>query len=512
MDDTAGTAPEPGPLDHRERRQLDVVRRFGTTGALMLGVGAIGAGAAPVDNPLSGIRLIGLPARIPTVAMACAWLGMLMIVIAWLWLGSLSWPGRARMVSRSQLDRTVIMWAIPFAIAPPLFSRDMYAYLAQSEVAARGLDPYVLGPAFALGVDNPFTGNVPNIWRDTPAPYGPLFLMFGRGIATIVGDNIVFGVLLWRVVMIIGLGLAIWAIPRLAERCGVHPVAALWLSAANPLVFFHVVSGMHNEALLVGVMLAGIELGLRYPNVWGLIGAGTLLVIGGAIKPPGFIALGFFGIYVARLWGARYRDLFTVAAILTAVFLAGMTIITVTSGWGLGWVETFDVPNRLKTWVAPLTGLAGAGGGIGMLFGLGNHTEQLLNITKVIGYALIGGICLRLLWTSFHGRIDPMRGLGITLGALALFGPVLHPWYLLWALVPLALSVHDTRFRLGAVAISAVLALSVQPTGAGFELRAFVLPLSVTAALIAFALTLLLVRGKVPSLWPPRSGASALTS
>ncbi len=77
------------------------------------------------------------------------------------------------------------MWAVPLALAPPLFSRDVYSYLAQSATLARGLDPYVLGPAEALGVDDPLTRSIPTIWRDTPAPYGPLFLMIGRVITAL---------------------------------------------------------------------------------------------------------------------------------------------------------------------------------------------------------------------------------------------------------------------------------------------------------------------------------------
>ncbi|MCX2734090.1 polyprenol phosphomannose-dependent alpha 1,6 mannosyltransferase MptB [Saccharopolyspora sp. NFXS83] len=511
----AGAAPtdrQPAPLDAPERRQLDLVRRFGTTGSLVLAFGAIGAGAAPVDNPLIGVRLLGLPARIPTVAMACAWLGMLMVVTAWLWLGKLSWPGRDRMVSRTQMDRTVVMWGLPLAIAPPLFSTDMYTYLAQNAVAALGINPYSLGPGTALGVDNPLVANVPNIWRDTPSPYGPLFLMFGQHIARVIGDDVVFGVLLWRVVMIIGLVLAIWAIPRLAARCGVHPVAALWLSAANPITLFHVVSGAHNEALLVGIMLAAIELGLRWRTPLGVIAAGVLLSIGGAIKPPGFVALGFFGIYVARRRGGRMRDLVGVAALLGAVLLVTMTIITVASGWGLGWIETYDVPNRIKTWLAPMTAFGMTGGGLGMLLGLGNHTNSMLVITKIFGYAITGGVCLRLLWLSFKGRIEPLAALGITLGTLAVFGPVLHPWYLLWMVVPLSLSTNDHRFRLGAAAICSIVALVVPPTGAAFLLRAYQIPFAVIASLIAFAVLLWLMRGKVPPLLPTRKGERPVTS
>ncbi len=148
-------------------------------------------------------------------------------------------------------------------VIPPLFSRDVYSYLAQSEIVRRGFDPYALGPAEALGVADPFTSGVSNMWRDTPAPYGPLFLGIGSWLTGIAGTNVAVGVLLQRLVALVGFGLIVWALPRLARRCGVAPGTALWLGAANPLVLFHLVAGAHNESLAIGLMLAGLELGIR---------------------------------------------------------------------------------------------------------------------------------------------------------------------------------------------------------------------------------------------------------
>ena len=51
--------------------------------------------------------------------------------------------------------------------------------------------------------------------------------------------------------------------PRLARRCGVAEVSALWLGAANPLLLMHLVAGIHNEALMMGLMLTGTEFALR---------------------------------------------------------------------------------------------------------------------------------------------------------------------------------------------------------------------------------------------------------
>ncbi|PRC62061.1 hypothetical protein C6A85_05105, partial [Mycobacterium sp. ITM-2017-0098] len=75
-------------------------------------------------------------------------------------------------------------------------------------------------PAPGLGLDHVFTLSVPSMWRDTPAPYGPLFLWIGRGISRLTGENIVEAVLFHRLVVLLGVGMIVWATPRLARRCG----------------------------------------------------------------------------------------------------------------------------------------------------------------------------------------------------------------------------------------------------------------------------------------------------
>ena len=126
-----------------------IPRRLGLTGALLMGIGALGAGALPVPNPLFGLRVISLPARNATAAIAITYAGMGMLVLAWLWIGRML---RARGAvapapDRAQLARTGLLWALPLALAPPMFSKDVYSYLAQSAITARGLDPYSFGPA-----------------------------------------------------------------------------------------------------------------------------------------------------------------------------------------------------------------------------------------------------------------------------------------------------------------------------------------------------------------------------
>src|SRR5699024_67789 len=138
-------------------------------------------------------------------------------------------------LGRADLDRVIASWALPLALAPPMFSKDVYSYLAQGAIGNELADPYALGPVSALGASHALTVNVPDMWRDTPNQYGPLFLGVQKVIHSLTGDDVVAGTILHRIVAVLGILMLGWAVPRLAEYCGVSDVAALWLAVANPL-------------------------------------------------------------------------------------------------------------------------------------------------------------------------------------------------------------------------------------------------------------------------------------
>lgn len=518
-----GLSPARGPVadstrvvDSTSIRQLDTVRRFGTVGALLMGLGSLGAGTAPVlGNPVVGRPVLGLFPRMPTASLALAYTGIFMVVLAWLWLGALAAPGRTPLISRAQLDRTMLMWAIPLLVTPPMFSRDVYSYLAQSAMVNRRLDPYVLGPADALGVANPLVRGIPTIWRHTPAPYGPLFLTLGRPIDWIAGNDVVLGVLLHRALAVAGLLLIVWALPRLARRVNVSPVFALWLGVANPLVLFHLVSGVHNEALMIGLMLIGLELALRAPTSRPALLGGTALIAAAAqVKVPAVLALGFLIVWWARHRGGRPRDVLWAGAVIGGITVATTAVIGLGTGLGFGWIGALGTPNAVRSWMSVVTELGLLGGWIGSLLGLGDHITSVLGLTRATGLAAAGGICLLLLWHCGKGRLEPVAGVGLALGAVVLLGPVVHPWYLLWAVIPLAASASHPAFRITATLACAVLAVVVAPTGSDFMFRDWVLPAVITAAAITMVVPILLVRGRTPALLTalrasgPRSGSA----
>src|ERR1700693_122859 len=133
------------PLNDTEVIAVRRTRLFGATGTVLMGIGSLGAGARPVvQDPTFGVRLLNLPSRIQTVSLTMTTLGAVMMALAWLMLGRFA-LGKRRM-SRGDLDRTLLLWVLPLLIAPPMFSKDVYSYLAQSQICRLGLAQYPGGP------------------------------------------------------------------------------------------------------------------------------------------------------------------------------------------------------------------------------------------------------------------------------------------------------------------------------------------------------------------------------
>ena len=463
-----------------EMARLDRIRLIGTTSAVAMAVGALGAGALPVlQNPAAGERLFGLWLRLQQSSMTIVMAGMVMVTICWLLLAPyvLGRDRRGRLsgrIDRATLDRIIASWALPLAFAPPMFSKDVYSYLAQGAIGNSLDDPYSLGPVSALGTAHPLTVNVPDIWRDTPNQYGPLYLGVQKLIHTITGDDVVAGTVLHRVVAVIGILMLGWAVPRLAEYCGVSDVAALWLAVANPLVLFHLVSGIHSEAFMMGLLAIGLVVALLAieappgPRTTGLFILGTVLVTGSAlVKLPTVVALGFIGMALARRWGAGW--LATLKATVVMLILAGTTtgVAMLITSSGLGWITKLGAATSLRSWLSPPTALGVIAGGIGQYLGLGDHTEQILVMVQTAALIAAAAFTVRMLFAVQAGRINPVGGLGVSMAAIVLCFPVVHPWYVLWALVPLAAWASRVEFRLPVVAVSAILACFTLPPGAG---------------------------------------------
>jgi alpha-1,6-mannosyltransferase len=496
------------PLNADELVAVRRTRLFGATGTVLMAIGALGAGARPVvQDPTFGVRLLNLPSRISTVSLTMTTTGAVMMALAWLMLGRFALGDRR--MSRGELDRTLWLWMLPLLAAPPMYSKDVYSYLAQSQICRLGLDPYRVGPATGLGLDHVFTLSVPSLWRETPAPYGPLFLWIGRGISALTGENIVAAVLCHRLVVLIGVGLIVWATPRLARRCGVAEVSALWLGAANPLLIMHLVAGIHNEAPMLGLMLAGTEFALRgidsarplVPRPWPglrthwpdwaplatLLAGAILITLSSQVKLPSLLALGFVAMALAWRWGGNLRAFLLAGGLMAGLALAVMAAVGWASRLGFGWIYTLGTANVVRSWMSPPTLIALGTGQVGILLGLGDHTTAVLSLTRGIGVLIISVLVGWLLMAVLRGRLHPVGGLGVALGGTVLLFPVVQPWYLLWAIIPLAAWATRPGFRIAVIIVTIVVGV-FGPTANGDRFALFQIVDATVASAIIVAL------------------------
>lgn len=497
-------------LNYFELRRFVALRWIGTLGAFMMGIGALGAGAFPVvGNPYPQFPAGAVMARMLTTSSIVTLLGVGCLVLAWVLMApfvsttlanpfSLR-PGNAARVSLPMLRRTFIAWVFPIALTAPLFTQDIYSYLAQGAIVASGMDPYSGGPVDLLGPDHVLARSVPFIWAHSPSPYGPVALAIASAISTVTNNSILFGVLGHRLVSVIGLVCAAWALVKLAQRCQVSKQTALWLGALNPLSLLHLIGGIHNEAILLGFLLAGLEFGLRGVDKrgvpgWALFAFGSALITcAGLVKVTGFIALGFLGMALARALqqrGSRPFVALGVAVVAPATVLVAVTaLVTAISGIGLGWITGQGGAATIRSWMSVTTDVGIIAGVIGNWLQIGDHTERMLSVTRAVGLAVAGAFMLRMLLATWWGRIHPVGGLGVSLFVMVVLFPVVHPWYLLWAILPLAAWANRPLFRVLAAGYSAIMSFFVLPRGLRLPADT-VLSIYVGAALLFIVLLL----------------------
>ena len=374
----------------------------GTVGSTLVAVGGWGSGALP---PGWSSWPLGTPLVV---------VGVLLLSAAW-------WRLRSRCVAAS------LLWAAPLLLAPPMFSRDVYAYAGQALLVARGLDPYSVGPG---ALDGPLVEGVDDVWIDTPSPYGPLWLWLAGLVVRATGESLLPALVGMRLLAVLGLVLAAWGLHRLGgER-------ALWLGVANPLVLLHLVAGAHNEALMLGLLLAGLAVS-RLPL------AVALVTLAALVKLPAVAVLPFLVMAVPG-WRARARAALTALGVSAVVAL----VVSLGTGLGWGWLTTLDAGRARLSLFSPTTGL-------GVLVGA---LEPVLALGLLTGAA----VAAWLLWRT--PSLGPVRAAGSALLAVSLLLPVVQPWYVLWGVLPLA-AVLRGRQAAAVGALCLVLALLVWPSG-----------------------------------------------
>jgi alpha-1,6-mannosyltransferase len=399
----------------------------GLGGTFLIAAGGIGAAAVLEPDPL----LDGTPfswlgyGHGKQMAVAVVFAGVALLVSSWVRLGR---AVRADTVDRRGVLVTTAVWVLPLLIAPPLFSRDMFSYLAQGDLALHGFDPYTYGPSVLL---DHLSANVDPAWQNTPAPYGPLFILVAKSVVLVTGQSTIVGVITMRATMATGLVLLCWALPRLAERLGGRPTVALWFGAANPFVLVYLVGGGHNDLLMVGLLTCGTVFVLdgRYRRGFALV---TLAF---AVKATAGVLLPFLvWIWLADTRGpARFAR---TAGRALAVVVATFTACSLLAGVGLGWIPALRGSSSVIEWLSAPTAAGQLAHTIAGLFG-GADPDTYLSVARAVGWLALVALVAWQWWQARDGvPARTIQRAALALLAVTLCSPATLPWYFSW---PLAL-------------------------------------------------------------------------
>ncbi|HEY5250424.1 MAG TPA: polyprenol phosphomannose-dependent alpha 1,6 mannosyltransferase MptB [Acidimicrobiales bacterium] len=451
-----------------------------------LAICAITAGVAQGGSPftlkLPGAWFFGIPTT--TAGQKHATTGLffgLVAVYGGLVLLMRVWYGLIRTLSQRpgvpvrKIMAVCALWVLPLLIVAPLFSRDVYSYAAQGEMMSHHISPYHYGPG-VLGAA-PAVNLVDQLWINTPAPYGPLFMQIDGTLTSLSLHHELLDVIFLRLLAIGGVALMALGISSLARSYRRDAAYVVTLAILNPVTILHLIGGAHNDALMLGLLVCGIAMARRGRPVAGIV----LCALAAAVKVPAAIGI----VYIGWEWmgagiplRARVRPLVT-AGLISGLVMGGLSLIT---GLGWSWVLNLGAPGTVRSWVAPATGAGIVLTDAAHLVGLGVSLHTMLSVTRALGLCGALGAGLWLLWRS--ERIGSLQALALTLLLVVALGPVVQPWYLSWGLVLLA-PVATGRLRSLIIGLSVASAFIGLPGGSRlFSLLLGADPLQIAVALL----------------------------
>lgn len=414
-------------------------RRYGVAGllaGLAVVAGAVTGGSSFVSH-LPGAWFFGTPggplgfvssssSRPPALSVLAVYGGLGAMGAVWWRLYRA--VERRRGVPVRTVVRVAAAWAAPFVMAPPLFSRDVYSYAGQGLMVQYHINPYLYGPG-VLGASR-FNLLAGPLWANTPSPYGPTFLSVDGLAAQLSHHEVLVDLLLLRLVAVASVALVVASLPTLARSVGRDPAATVVLGGASPLVLATLVGGAHNDALMMGLLVAGLAAWRRLGPVPGIV----LCALAAGVKAPA--ALGV--VVIGWNWAsdARLPERFTRTLGALGIGAATLAAESAVTGVGWGWLLTFTASDKVSTGVTPVDALAKCVSGVLHLAGDPVGGSSVRSVLSVVGVVLAVAVGTYLLWRS--PRLGPMRALGSALLVLALLGPVLWAWYVTWGLVLLA--------------------------------------------------------------------------
>jgi len=362
-------------------------------------------------------------------------LGVLLMCLGWV--GLVGHMRRGAGTGRSRVVWVVAaaaLWSIPLLLGPIQLSTDAYSYNAQGALAEMGLDPTAVGPnALPNHSTNEFWRAADPIWRDAPAPYGPVAIGLARVNVALTGYDVANAALGFRFLAFAGVVMTGVGVFVIARSRRVSPPLALALAVANPVVLIHLVGGAHNDAIMMGFLVVGMAAFERGRKILAVV----LVALAISVKLPAVIALAFIAWNWSSpdaSWKQRIRQFAVVGSVAGAVIVALSALV----GIGIGWILALQNTGKIYSTFAVFTKLGFLLSDLFSAVGLDIDPMLVVNIVRVVGLLVATGVILTLMVKS--PKIGLVKAVGLSLLVFVLCSPVVWPWYLPAAFALLAAS------------------------------------------------------------------------
>ncbi|MGW2146709.1 polyprenol phosphomannose-dependent alpha 1,6 mannosyltransferase MptB [Nonomuraea bangladeshensis] len=305
------------------------------------------------------------------------------------------------------------------AFLPPSGSGDHLNYAAYGRMVTLGINPYTHGAADLPG--DVIADAVERPWREEPSVYGPVATAVQVFASWVGGDSLrltIFVLALVNAAAFIVTALLIDRFTRHDEAAR-RRAALLW--AANPLLLYHLVAGMHVDTLAVACMVAAL-LARGRP-----VGGGVLLGLGVAIKVnAGLVALG-------PAWELRRRP-------GRLAVMAGCALAVVVAGYAVAGTDAIAPVTRTSKAISHATVWKLVQGWLQTVIGTGTAYRGEIQVGSLLLLALLAWLLFR--WAARTGwawgaGAEPAgaAGLGAPVVAAGLAvayvfaSPYVLPWY-----------------------------------------------------------------------------------
>lgn len=314
-------------------------------------------------------------------------------------------------------------------LAPPLFTSDVFSYIAYARMEGAHLDPYAAAPV-VLGHDpiRPWVG-----WLHIRSAYGPLFTLLSAPAAAVSNAAALWAFkVIAALASLVVVALVWWAAPR-RDRA---PGPAVALVGLNPVLLVFAVGGAHNDLLLLLGMTGAVALVLAGRDV----PAGIAAVAAAGLKLTAVVVLPFL------VLGSPRRGRVALGALIGALLAGALALAAFGHDAGgflrvLAWQQGRVSASSLPALTGDVLGVAPA---------------TLLPVFKAAGALALAGLVA----AAWRGA-DWLTCAAWALVAVTATTSWLMPWYAVWALPLCALC----RSRSLTVAVLALQALLVARLG-----------------------------------------------